>query len=117
MQAFKGIYYLSLIWVLTRMVMRILSKATLRNFWQHHRDAEQPLLAWYREAEVADWDTPAKVKEQYRNASFPGGNRVVFNIKGNSYRLVVHINYPGRIVFVRFIGTHTEYDQIDAETC
>jgi mRNA interferase HigB len=73
------------------------------------------LLAWYREVLKEDWDTPAKLKEKYRNASIVGGNRVVFNIKGNDYRLVVKINYPGRIVFVRFVGTHAEYDAINPE--
>lgn len=93
--------------------MRIISKRTLREFWQRYEDAEEPLLAWYREVVKEDWDTPAKVKEKYRNASIVGDNRVVFNIKGNTYRLVVKINYPGRIVYVRFIGTHAEYDDID----
>jgi mRNA interferase HigB len=73
------------------------------------------LLAWYREVEKEDWDTPAKVKEKYRNASIVGDNRVVFNIKGNSYRLVVKISYPARVVLVRFVGTHAEYDEIDVK--
>ena len=95
--------------------MRVVSKRTLRVFWERYADAEQPLLSWYREAEDADWDSPAAVKTRYRNASILGGNRVVFNIKGNSYRLVVKINYPYRMVYVRFVGTHAEYDAIDAE--
>lgn len=74
-----------------------------------------PLLAWYREVLKEDWDTPAKVKEKYGNASIVGGDRVVFNIKGNDYRLVVEINYPARIVYVRFVGIHAEYDAIDVE--
>ena len=93
--------------------MRIIAKKTLREFWEKHSDAEAPLLAWYREVEQEEWDTPAKVKEKYRNASIVGDNRVVFNIKGNHYRLVVMINYPAHIVYVRFIGTHAEYDAID----
>jgi len=72
-------------------------------------------LAWYREVEQEDWDSPAKVKEKYRSVSIIGDNRAVFNIKGNSYRLVVKINYPYRVVYVRFVGTHAEYDSIDAE--
>jgi mRNA interferase HigB len=96
-------------------VMRIISKKTLREFWERHADAEEPLLAWYREVVKEDWDTPAKVKEKYRNASMVGDNRVVFNIKGNDYRLVVRINYPGRIVYVRFVGTHAEYDAVDVK--
>lgn len=93
--------------------MRIIAKRTLREFWEQHANAEEPLLAWYHEVLREDWDTPAKVKERYRSASFVGGNRVIFNIKGNDYRLVVKINYPARIVYVRFIGTHGEYDAID----
>jgi mRNA interferase HigB len=95
--------------------MRIIAKATLRDFWAHHSNAEEPLLAWYREVKVEDWDTPAKVKAKYGNASILGNNRVVFNIKGNSYRLVVRINYPYRVVYIRFVGTHTDYDTINAE--
>ena len=95
--------------------MRIIAKRTLREFWEQHPDAEEPLLAWYREVKQEDWDMPAKLKEKYRSASIVGGNRVVFNIRGNHYRLVVKINYPARTVFVRFIGTHAEYDAIDVE--
>lgn len=90
--------------------MRTIAKRTLREFWERQANAEESLLAWYE-----DWDTPAKVKEKYRNASMVGGNRVVFNIKGNDYRLIVRINYPARIVYVRFVGTHAEYDAIDAQ--
>lgn len=95
--------------------MRIISKARLRTFWTRYADAEEPLLAWYREVEKEDWSKPSQVKEKYRNASFVEGNRVVFNIKGNDYRLVVKINYPYRVVYVRFIGTHAEYDKIDVK--
>lgn len=95
--------------------MRIIAKRTLREFWERRRDAEEPLLAWYREAEKEDWDNPAKVKAKYGTASVIGDNRVVFNIKGNAYRLVVKINYPHRVVYIRFVGTHTEYDAINAE--
>ena len=97
------------------MAMRIIAKRTLWQFWERHVNAEEPLLAWYREVLTEDWDTPAKVKEKYRSASIIGGNRVIFNIKGNDYRLVVRINYPTRIVYVRFVGTHAEYDAIDVE--
>jgi mRNA interferase HigB len=95
--------------------MRIIAKKTLREFWGRHGNAEEPLLAWSREVLKEDWDTPARVKEKYRNASIVGDNRVIFNIKGNDYRLVVRINYPARIVYVRFVGTHAEYDAIDVE--
>lgn len=95
--------------------MRIIAKKTLRDFWSRRPDAEEPLLAWYREVELEDWDSPAKVKTKYRSASIVGGNRVVFNIKGNDYRLVVKINYPYRVVYIRFVGTHAAYDAIDVE--
>ena len=97
--------------------MRIIAKKTLREFWMSYPDAEDPLLAWFREVEKEDWSNPAQpaqVKEKYRSASFVGG-RVVFNIKGNDYRLVLKINYPRRIVYVRFVGTHKEYDEIDVK--
>lgn len=95
--------------------MRILSKKALRRFWERYPDAKDPLLAWFREVEQENWDTPAKVKAKYGNASIVGDNRVVFNSKGNAYRLVVKINYPYRIVYVRFVGTHAEYEKVDAE--
>jgi mRNA interferase HigB len=94
--------------------MRIIAKGTLREFWTRYPDAEEPLLAWYREIEKEDWTKPSQVKDKYRSASFVG-DRVVFNIKGNDYRLVVRINYPYRVVYVRFIGTHEEYDEIDVQ--
>ena len=83
-------------------------------FWEKHPDAEQPLKAWYHDVKHADWQNPADIKAIYRNASIVGQNRVVFNIKGNKYRLVVAVQYDFRIVFIRFIGTHKEYDSIDA---
>ena len=95
--------------------MRVIAKKTLREFWIKHPNAEQPLLAWYREVEKDDWDTPAKLKIRYPSASIVKGNRSVFNIKGNSYRLVVRINYQKRLVYIRFVGTHSEYDNIDVE--
>jgi len=73
------------------------------------------LLAWYREVEKEDWDTPTKLKDRYPSSSIVGRDRAVFHIKGNSYRLVVRINYPKRLVYIRFVGTHSEYDRIDAE--
>lgn len=95
--------------------MRVIAKKALRDFWETHPDAEEPLLAWFREAEDADWDSPGAIKAQYRSASILGDNRAIFNIKGNRYRLVVKINYPYRVVYVRFVGTHAEYDAINAE--
>ncbi len=97
--------------------MRVIAKSTLRAFWSKpgRRDAEQPLLAWHKEAESADWSSPADIKRQFGTASILRTGRVVFNIAGNKYRLVVAIRYDLRIVFVRFVGTHAEYDTIDAE--
>lgn len=95
-------------------VMRIIALKTLKDHWQkpHRSDSEQPLKAWYAVAEDADWNEPSKVKDQFGNASFVG-DRVVFNIAGNKYRLVVWINYPYRVIYIRFIGTHAEYNAID----
>jgi mRNA interferase HigB len=95
--------------------MRIIAKGTLRAFWESHPDAEEPLLAWHKEVEGEDWDAPVKVKAKYGNASIVADNRVVFNIKGNDYRVVVKINYPYRVVYIRFVGTHAEYDAINVE--
>jgi mRNA interferase HigB len=95
--------------------MRIIAKRTLRDFWEQNPEAEEPLQAWYREVEKEDWDGPAKLKDKYRNASIIKRCRVVFNIKGNDYRLVVKINYQYRVVYVRFVGTHAEYDKVDVE--
>jgi mRNA interferase HigB len=96
--------------------VRVIARRTLREFWaQRGRgDAEQPLRAWFAEARRAVWHTPAEIKASHRNASFLGRNRVVFNIGGNKYRLVVAVKYSARIVFIRFVGTHAEYDEIDA---
>ncbi len=95
--------------------MRVIAKKILREFWAQHPEVEEPLLSWYREVEHADWDTPGKVKLRYPNASIVGDNRVVFNIKGNAYRLIVKINYPYRVVYIRFVGTHADYDRINVE--
>ncbi len=81
-----------------------------------HPDAERPLQAWYAKVKRADWKTSSDIKAAYQNASFVANNRVIFNIKGNSYRLVVAIKYQYRIVYIRFIGTHQEYDRIDITT-
>ncbi len=87
----------------------------MRVFWTSHADAEDALKAWYADARQADWKTPADIKAVYASASVAGGNRVVFNIKGNTYRLIVAANYAYGIVYIRFIGTYAEYDRIDAE--
>ena len=88
----------------------------MSEFWQRYPDAEQALRAWYTNVKRADWKTPSEVKTAYRNASFVENNRVVFNIKGNSYRLVAAINYRYRIVYIRFLGTHQVYDKINVAT-
>ena len=94
--------------------MRIISRRALREFWEVHRDAEGALDAWYRKVRREDWSTPAEVKASYPTASIVGHNRAVFNIRGNAYRLIVLVNYRRRTVYVRFVGTHVEYDRIDA---
>ena len=96
--------------------MRVIAVSTLRQFWEIHSDAEQPLKAWFDEASKATWTQPSEIKDQYRSASVLKNRRVVFNIKGNDYRLIVAIAYKLGIVYVKFIGTHAEYDRIDAET-
>ncbi len=96
--------------------MRVVAVGTLRAFWLQHPDAEQPLKAWFEEASKAAWTQPSDIKVQYRSASILKNRRVVFNIKGNEYRLVVAIAYRLQIVYVKFIGTHQQYDAIDAHT-
>ena len=96
--------------------MRLIALGTLRNFWDRHPDAEIPLRSWYADASRADWRRPADIKAAYRNASFIANNRVVFNIKGNDYRLVAAVHYNRGMMFIRFIGTHREYGRIDAHT-
>jgi len=98
--------------------MRVIALSTLKAFWEgnrKHADAKEPALAWYRHALHADWSSPADVKAEFGNASVLKDGRVVFNIAGNKYRVVVWINYPYRVVYVRFIGTHEQYDRIDAQ--
>ncbi len=94
--------------------MRIIALKTLREFWEVHPQARQSLQAWYEDAKCAIWQSPANIKSIYRNASIVANNRVVFNIKGNDYRLIVAVNYRFSIAYIRFVGTHAEYDRIDA---
>lgn len=99
--------------------MRVIALSTLKAFWAdrpEYRDAQEPALAWYRDVLKADWTGPAAVKAQFGTASVLKDGRAVFNLGGNKYRLVVWINYPYRVVYVRFIGTHKQYDAIDAQT-
>jgi mRNA interferase HigB len=87
----------------------------LREFGEANPGAKHALDSWFHEAKHADWRTPADIKAQYGNASIVGNNRVVFNVAGNKFRLVVRIDYEFGIIFIRFIGTHCDYDDIDAE--
>ena len=96
--------------------MRIIAKRTLRCYWDRRHEAEQALKSWYAIASKADWSSPQDVKATYGNASIVGGDRVVFNIGGNRHRLIMRFDYARRIGYVRFIGTHPEYDRIDAST-
>ena len=94
----------------------IISRRALREFWTRFPDAQGALESWYAEANAADWQDPSEIKAQYRNASILKGGRVVFNVCGNKYRLIVKVNYPASVIYIRFVGTHKEYDAIDAET-
>ncbi|WP_449466875.1 type II toxin-antitoxin system HigB family toxin [Stenotrophomonas humi] len=99
--------------------MRVIALSALKAFWNdnpEHADSEEPTMAWYRHAAMADWSQPADVKADFGTASILKDGRVVFNIAGNKYRLIVWINCPYRVVYVRFLGTHPQYDAIDAQT-
>ena len=96
--------------------MRIIAKSTLRAYWERHPATELPLRGWFEEILATSFATPNDVKAQYGSASILTNNRVVFNIKGNEFRLVVRINYAFSIVYIRFVGTHAEYDRINATT-
>jgi len=95
--------------------VRVIARRTLREFYEKHEDAQAPLEAWYFEAKHAVWKSPADIKKHYRSASVLRDNRIVFNMSGNKFRLVVKINYPTQTVFIRFIGTHKKYDRINPE--
>lgn len=95
--------------------MRIIKIGTLKEFWIKNPETEMALRSWYAEAQKATWKDPAEIKEQYRSASILKDSRVVFNICGNKYRLIVKINYGFGIIYIRFLGTHKEYDTINAE--
>lgn len=95
--------------------MHVISKTTLSAFWDKHPNSKDSLQAWYHEAKFSQWQTPSDIKKKFSSADFLPDNRVVFNIKHNHYRLVVRINYSSCTVFIRFVGTHAEYDKINAE--
>ena len=96
--------------------MHVIAKRPLREHWEKRPDSKGALQAWFKEAEQAEWTTPADVKAKYASASILGDNRVVFNVCGNKYRLVVEVQYRAGIVWVKFVGTHTQYDGIDVES-
>lgn len=95
---------------------RIIAKKTLKEFWEKHSDSEQYLKTWHETAKTSIWKSPNDVKKTYTTASILSNNRVVFNIKGNTYRLIVKFNYEREWAFIRFVGTHAEYDKINDET-
>jgi len=96
--------------------LRVIARKMLKEFWEKHKDCEQQLKAWFRECSKAQWSDPNEIKTEYPDASIIGNNRIVFNIKGNSYRLIVKINYDYKLIWIRFIGTHSEYDKVNAKT-
>lgn len=97
--------------------MQIVALRTLRLFWERHPQAERPIRAWYAQVRQAEWGSPADVKDGFgTTVDFVGDNRVIFDLSGNKYRLVVHVSYRFKRVLVKFIGTHAEYDRIDPET-
>lgn len=99
--------------------MRVIALGTLKDFIESDpafADARDPILAWYRMVRSADWANPADIKREMRTASILRDGRVVFNIAGNKYRIVVWINYAWKVVYIRFVGTHADYDRIDAQT-
>ena len=95
--------------------MRVIAKKILREFWEKQNDSEEQLKTWYKEASKALWASPNDIRSEYPKASILKNGRVVFNICGNKYRLIVQINYSRGWVFIRFIGTHSEYDKLDAD--
>lgn len=95
--------------------MRIIARRTLKDFWEKHPDAKGQLEAWYREVKLATWSKSADVKTRYPEASIVGRDRVIFDICKNRYRLIVVIKYKFHVIYIRFIGTHAEYDRIDAK--
>ncbi|MBX3750332.1 MAG: type II toxin-antitoxin system HigB family toxin [Opitutaceae bacterium] len=96
--------------------MRVIARKTLKDFWVRHADAEPALRAWFHEARSSRWKSFSDIRSRYRSADALPGDRVVFNIKGNNYRLIIRIHYNTGIVFIRFVGTHAAYDRIDATT-
>ena len=94
--------------------MRIIAKSTLRDYWEKHNEAEQALLSWYKVANKAKWLNFNEVKRQFGTCKIIGNDRIVFKIKGNNYRLIIKISFENQLIWIRFIGTHSEYDSINA---
>lgn len=94
--------------------MHIISRSTLSEFWEKHRDAEIPLRIWFKRVEKAKWKSVQELKKDFSSADYVGNNRIVFDIKGNKYRIVVVVFFDGQKVFIRFVGKHSEYDKINA---
>jgi len=95
--------------------VRIIAKNRLRDFWARHHQAENPLKAWYATVRHADWKAPTDIKAQFDSADFVGDNRVIFDIAGNKYRLIVYVAYKFHMVLIKWVGTHKDYDKIDPE--
>ena len=95
--------------------MRIIAKRALREFWERYPDAESWLQAWHDQVRREDWDSPATIQRHHPRASIVGNDRVVFRIRGNNYRMVLRVFFPGRIAYIRFIGTHAEYDRLNVK--
>lgn len=96
--------------------MQVIARRTLRTFWEIHPQAKAPMSAWYAVVAKAEWNGPADIRTQFGSADFVGDNRVIFNVAGNKYRIVVHVAYRFKRVLIKFVGTHKEYDQIHPET-
>jgi len=96
--------------------MRVVAKSTLREFWTIHPDADAALNAWLRDVQKSDWKTPSDITANYANVSLLANNRVCFNVRGNHYRLIVEVRYNAQVIYIKFVGTHAEYDAVDANT-
>ncbi len=96
--------------------MRVITKRTLKTFWGKHSDCEQQLLSWYKTAKQAKWKSYEELKQQFGTCKIVGEDRIIFKIKGNKYRLIVKITFINQIIWIRFIGTHEEYNKINAKT-
>lgn len=96
--------------------MHVISRKKLREFWEKHRDAEEWLKAWFKEAQAANWKSLDDIRKRYRSADWVRGNKVIFDVKGNRYRLIIKVKFEAQIIYIRFIGTHEEYDRVDVDS-